>query len=377
MSVQPPGDRYALSANSSVLLDLFRGFAAQAVVVGHGISIFALWPALRPPVSPYMQDTAVVVFFVLSGFLITYATLRKPPTYRFREFFLDRFARIYPALLVVLPVVALVDGISLALDASSYNFRSSFDVPTFVANVFMLQVPSVTTELGFPVAPFGSARPLWTLAIEWWIYMAFGWFILRGRKSLALWLPGLAVVAFIPAYFAVYSSGLVHMWLLASCAYYLVAGRRLAHARRASLVVAMVAFGAMACLLLAHTKQPYDVRFAVLFTGALVSLILLADQLEFRFPVRVAALIRLVANYSFTLYLLHYTVLDFLLQHPAFASAKANFATGFIVANVASLAIASVTEMHHQATGRWLKARLAPPRREAPVVQPVPDVKVP
>src|SRR5687768_13346896 len=86
-----PTREYALTTNSSLLLDVLRAAAAEAVVIGHGVGLFYYYPRPlpQPPAFPYVQDIAVVVFFLLSGFLITYATLRKPSSYGFREFLID------------------------------------------------------------------------------------------------------------------------------------------------------------------------------------------------------------------------------------------------------------------------------------------------
>ena len=94
-------DKFQLS--SSFLLHLIRGGAAQAVLVGHGLAIFGIKSM------PYLQNSAVVVFFILSGFVIPYSSFikaRKYPSYSFSSYFIDRFSRIYmgfvPALFFVL-----------------------------------------------------------------------------------------------------------------------------------------------------------------------------------------------------------------------------------------------------------------------------------
>ena len=85
--------------DTSVVLDLLRASAAQMVCVGHAISFFiSQW---KPTEFPLMQNVGVLLFFVLSGFLITYTLLErsKNPAYSFINFVVDRFARIYSALL--------------------------------------------------------------------------------------------------------------------------------------------------------------------------------------------------------------------------------------------------------------------------------------
>src|ERR1700754_2629741 len=111
---------------ASPLLDLIRLVAAQAVCFGHAISYFNVAPWLQPPYAPYMQNVAVEVFFVLSGFLIAY-TLERTPT--FAEYAVDRFARIYSAYLPCLFVVAAL------VVASGRDVAPT----TLAGNLFMFQ----------------------------------------------------------------------------------------------------------------------------------------------------------------------------------------------------------------------------------------------
>jgi len=330
---------YKLSENSSLALDALRAFASQAVVVGHGISFFGIWQSLQPPKFLYIQNLAVVVFFVLSGFLITYATLRKSTGYRFREFFIDRFARIYSAYGVVLVLVWLIDRFAIYLDPAAYGYYDSLNWRTFVGNTFMLQdfprgeVHSLLL-LGHDdaqrvITSLGSARPFWTLAIEWWIYMGFGWIVLRRARS---------VVFFV---------------LLAP-----LCVPRLGEVRTRTLFGGALAFGGLSMLLLYSTKEPYDPKYSALFAAAMLCGVLALDRVQRPPPPWLAAAIRFVANYSFTLYLLHYTILALIATHPIVDSPLGNFALAFVITNVASIIVAYFTEFRHRALAAWLKTKL-------------------
>src|SRR5207237_641103 len=83
---------------------------------------------------------------------------------------------------------------------------------SWLGNLLMFQyypVFQILRRLGLPdapwmIAPFGSARPFWTISIEWWIYMLFGgvmFFCVRRRGRVAgLTVLALALVAIEPAY---------------------------------------------------------------------------------------------------------------------------------------------------------------------------------
>lgn len=348
---------YKLSEHGSLALDLVRASASQAVVIGHGISYFGIAPWLQPPAFPYIQNLAVVIFFVLSGLLITYATLRKPSGFQFREFAIDRFARIYGAYLVVLVLVIAIDRWAIHLDPASYGHRGWFDTRTFLGNVFMLQDHPLLEQR---MSSFGSARPFWTLAIEWWIYMAFGWLVLRGNKPYALWVLVLGALAIVPAHhvFGGRGNGLALAWMFGAACYLALSTQALAKARTSSLATGFVLFGGLAVWLLRGTKEPYDPKFAALLAAALVCGLLAIDRVSWQVPGGVAHAVRFVANYSFTLYLLHYSLLDLIAHNPVFASPHANFWFGVAVANVLSITVASVTELRHRALAAWLKTKL-------------------
>ena len=357
-----PSEKYTFSENSSLMLDLLRALASQAVVVGHGISYFAIWPSLQPPTLPYLQNIAVVVFFVLSGFLITYATLRKPAGFRFREFFIERFARIYSAYVVVLVLVWVIDRIAIHLDRAKYAYRASLNWKTFVGNVLMLQDHPIGEVHHFAVTSFGSARPFWTLAIEWWIYMCFGWIVLRNRsKPFWLYVPVLAVLAVVPAYNMISGrgNGLALIWMFGSVIFLLASSvRRLVEARTATLVGATLGFGVLGLVLLHNTKEPYDVRFGALLAATILCAVLAVDRVPWKTPPLVGKAIRFIANYSFTLYLLHYTVLDVMANHRVVDDPTLNFLIAFAVANALSILVAYFTEFRHRAFAGWLKRKL-------------------
>src|SRR5688572_15703043 len=83
-----------------VFFDFARGISAQAVVLGHALNIFLPGIFMVPGQRVfYMQSFAVIIFFVLSGFLITSAVMKKKdrPDFSFGSYLIDRVARVvYP-----------------------------------------------------------------------------------------------------------------------------------------------------------------------------------------------------------------------------------------------------------------------------------------
>jgi peptidoglycan/LPS O-acetylase OafA/YrhL len=208
-----------ISAESSALLDFIRGGAAQLVVFGHGISFSGIAPYLQQPYFPYVQNVAVLVFFILSGFVISYSLSGKSTrkNYKYFDYLVDRSARIYTTFIPALTFVLFIDLFSIYLNGELYQYWGAFDVKTFAGNLFMLQ-----DFPGLPITSFGSARPFWTLAIEWWIYLFVGavFFFLTKKKSMAL-IPVIAVFSVVPLYNLVggRGDGLFLYWIFGSVIY--------------------------------------------------------------------------------------------------------------------------------------------------------------
>ena len=77
-----------LSSETSLYLDLIRAAASQFVCIGHAISFFGVLSWMGPPNFFYIQNFGVVVFFILSGFIITHTILtnRARPEYTFGQY---------------------------------------------------------------------------------------------------------------------------------------------------------------------------------------------------------------------------------------------------------------------------------------------------
>lgn len=160
----------SISKADSSFLDFARGISAQLVLFGHLLSKYGFYVAY--PFLPKVQNFGVIIFFIMSGFLITFMSIVKGRNYGFINFMVDRFSRIYCALI---PAFALIFFIDLYLSTRQigdhYLFDKSFG--NFVFNLFLLQNHPVLIYW-FHATSFGSGRVLWTVSIEWMFYICFG-----------------------------------------------------------------------------------------------------------------------------------------------------------------------------------------------------------
>lgn len=333
-----------LAEGSSLFLDLVRAGAAQMVVFGHAMSYFGVFNILHEPNIPWMQNIAVVLFFILSGFIISYTVAQRisvQPTYGFYDYFVERFSRIFSAFIPALVLVLLVDLVSRALAPDAYRYISGFDIRTFVANLFMLQDYPFSFFFDCCTS-FGSARPFWTIAVEWWIYMFYGFLVLvlskhTSVKSLLIGVL-LAVVPFFHATLG-RGNGLAIVWFFGVIMYLLITdGRMFKVGNSVKVLVILLSLFAAAFRSAVVGMKAYDPIFAFLLALALIYCVDIFSSITF--PSVIATIIKVGAGYSFTLYLLHYTILDFLDVHFKYVNSYLLFAIGLIVSNVLSYYVA-------------------------------------
>lgn len=345
---------YAFSPASSFALDVIRVAAAQTVLIGHSLDMLGLLPGARPPNFVYIQNVAVAVFFILSGLLISYSLLSRPQKPTFETYFLDRFSRLYVGLLPALFVIAAIDG-ALLLSGYEYAFWNGYSITDFVGNVLMMQdFPVLGEVLG--ITSFGSGRVLWTLAVEWWIYMLFGWTLLM-RGSSRFWI-GFVLLLPVPLYnLGGRGDGLTVMWGLGVLCCLALRSNR-AHIRRRSVGWSLVSFfTVLAAIRICITKDAYDLLFAALAAGALFALLLTLDAGKPDVPERLRRSVKVCADYSFTLYLLHLSVARAVMAASDDMNSWGKFCLIVVISNCVSALVAMPTEMRHSQFRDFLKGR--------------------
>ena len=155
------------TAHRSNNLDALRLVGALAVIFGHAYHIVGR-PFENPVVAGYpVQTLGVIIFFSISGYLITasWSRTRNPVSY-----LAARSLRIFPALVVVVLVCMFVIGpVVSVLPNGQY-----FDAPNFwsyLGNIILrpqYELPGVWGDHPYPNAVNGS---LWTLPAEFFCYL--------------------------------------------------------------------------------------------------------------------------------------------------------------------------------------------------------------
>jgi len=167
---------------------MVRGIAALAVMLGHvrGLFFVAYSQVMNRTTlvgTAYLLTSlghqAVIVFFVLSGFFISRSVLDSfwRRRWSWKVFLVNRLTRLLLVLLPGLLLCALWDRLGMRLPAAATFYYHSIpqfnagiiaanaSVRVFAGNLFFLQ------SIFFP--SFGSDFPLWSLSYEFWYYLLF------------------------------------------------------------------------------------------------------------------------------------------------------------------------------------------------------------
>jgi peptidoglycan/LPS O-acetylase OafA/YrhL len=319
-----------------------------------------------------MADIGVVFFFIISGLLISNSILSKLGSngFNFKEYFIDRFARIYSGLIPSLIVIWALDSFHIArfpdhylsynlLTGEGFTFISEFTKTNFFACLMMLQhIPVPALDVGYG---FGTGRPLWTLAIEWWLYLSFGWALIaynsvgNGTKKAIL----LALFSFLPLSNFLFKShgSLILVW------YFGVLIRVLLSSESFVSTIHRVRFRHCICLVLlllalmriAKMGSAHDLSADVLIVLAFVFTLPVMSQ-STTFTSKARSLIKFFSGYSYTLYLVHMPIVTLL--SAVISDVITLVFASFVGANVVSAAIAYPTEMKHKLLAKWMKNRL-------------------
>lgn len=311
-----------------VFLDLVRGVSAQAVVVGHAL-IFAFPGFWGRELGDgrvgarddffYIQSYAVVAFLALSGYLITASVKRRlaAGTFTLSGYLKDRSSRIFVPLLPAIPVVVIGDRLALGESLYSQFVAVGHGAWQSIANLLMLQDNSVLrlvddvagTQLA--VRSIGSAAPWWTVAYEWWIYVAFAATILivtrKSRYSGVLFLLAAFSAATVLG-LLVSGNGLVLAWLVGFAFAWWETRAKALHTRFQILALIASVVATVAWL----DWRPNDVYAPVVAISAGVAIFAAFNIVPRRALSGLAAPAAFVADYSYSLYLMHFSVLVWL-----------------------------------------------------------------
>jgi peptidoglycan/LPS O-acetylase OafA/YrhL len=307
-----------------VWFNAVRGIAALEVCASHLRSfLFVNFAAVTRPTAldrlfyfaTGLGHEAVVIFFVMSGWLVGGSVWRQQREDRFswRDYGTARLTRLWLVLIPALIWTEAVDHIGMSIsgeygyDGSQFVMSSSgpgndapldLSMTAFAGNAFFLQTILV------PV--LGTNGPLWSLAYEFWYYAAFplfawAWRRRRSWRGLGFAAAGVAIVIWLPA---AIQAGFV-IWLLGWL------GALLFPRVRASAGMPLTLASLVLTIALLVVFKHWTITGSGIFLGVAVAGLLIGLRLQpnsAAFP-RAKAAASHLAKISYTLYLFHFPLL--------------------------------------------------------------------
>lgn len=294
-----------MNKHISLYLDVWRFGAALVVFLSHvasqKISNGLFWQM------KHFDQTAVMIFFVMSGFVISYISSTKETA--LKDYSIARISRLYSVVVPALVITLLADSIGFLINPDFYTggpwpFETDSYLLTYSLSFLMVQN---VWDLGLNP---GINQPFWSLTFEWVYYIAFAClFYFKSYwkyawLALILSLAGPSIVALLP------------IWLLG---YFLYRGMSNNTRRPNSLISVLLSIGALLAMFLfgpeirgiefsstwVSRKEIYGDYFdAIMFCVHLYFVPSVLHHLGYILE-RYAGIIRNVAACTFALYLFH------------------------------------------------------------------------
>jgi peptidoglycan/LPS O-acetylase OafA/YrhL len=309
---------------SYLCLDLARWLAALAVAGGHLRSfvfvdsssagnVNVLWKLFY--LLTGLGHQAVMVFFVMSGFLIgkdVYSTVAAE-RWTWGDYAIKRLSRLWIVLIPALILNALWDYIGIHLYHGSLyggsmpegNVSLIYGFDTFLANTLFLQTIIAPT--------FGTNTPLWSLANEFWYYVLFPLGFLAslrevpGARRIAFAVLAISICVFLPMEIVIF--GMIWMF---GFGVFLVQERKRANLSTPALRTLTVLSAMLFLAAIASAKLlPAGLLSDFMCGGTFALLLYFLTQIRVHNGV-VSRLSKTLAGFSYTLYLTHVPLLALL-----------------------------------------------------------------
>jgi peptidoglycan/LPS O-acetylase OafA/YrhL len=169
-------------------LEAMRGFAALYVVLHHVVPHELYFQGINFGHLFRFGQEAVILFFLVSGFVINYSYANSKDK-SFGLYFFNRATRIYIPLLVVYALGYIIECFRVAALADP-------EIKDLVLNILMFQDMSALKP-NVIVSSYMHNTPLWSLSYEWWFYMLFFPIVtlIKTPRTAALLVFGLSIAS--------------------------------------------------------------------------------------------------------------------------------------------------------------------------------------
>jgi peptidoglycan/LPS O-acetylase OafA/YrhL len=303
---------------TSIYLDLIRFSAAMIVLLVHARhERFTSGWLLS--LKDFGND-AVMIFFVLSGFVIAYCVDQKEKT--LSDYAISRFSRLYSVVIPALLLTVVFDTWGYFIDPAIYK-ASWFDRPLlrFMSNLFFVN------QLWFTDIGAFSNAPFWSLGYEFWYYAMFGviTFATGGRRiflsALLVAIIGPKILLLFPVWWMgawayrvtqqhTFSKRVSYLLFFGSIVVYIALRVFDLHVRLGWRTSVFLGVDFYEHALAESRNFLFSYLVGVLVTANFIGFSSLSKHMVLR-TIPLERAIRFLASYTFTLYLLHQPLLNF------------------------------------------------------------------
>lgn len=327
-----------LDSRQKLFLDAFRIIAAMMVFLGHSLGYYQYTIFKDETYFPYLQNIGVVLFFLLSGFLNAYSleVRNKDNQYSIIKFIKHKSIRFYREYIPGLICILIIDVIFILCNPENYQYYDALNIKQFIGDLFFLNGTKIGDLLG--IIPFGSGRPLWTLAVEWWLCILFGsmFLLIANKKEIDLKRVMLVLIVLLQSVSYLIGGrggGLGTVFMLGVLSYYIY--DYLEH--KTALVIfcgSLIAYGCYGYFYKnAYTMYSFLILFATLTSGVKFF------GEDGRQSVSRCKLLSFTARSTFILYMIHYSIIEFFVYSSWNISSCIKWGTSIIVSMVSSILI--------------------------------------
>jgi peptidoglycan/LPS O-acetylase OafA/YrhL len=288
-------------------LNTLRWTSAFLVMTGHAFGWVYDTDSPHLSIAKYILDLghgAVVIFFVVSGYLVGGGVLKRAESFRLTPYAAARFSRIYIVVVPALALTALLDwGSWLILpDNPIYSqVWGRLTNPVYGSYTTSHIVASVLSLESIVGPAMGSNKPLWSLGFEWFFYFLFPMVLLSTSgfaRSTGTKL--LACVALVVPMLLLHQRWMILYWLI------WLAG---AWSSTAKSSAALGIAGTAVCIVSLLLSPFIDQRITDVFEGAGLALLLSWPRTTSLCLSR--PLDKRLADMSYSLYLTHMPIFTF------------------------------------------------------------------
>lgn len=166
----------------SFYLNFLRVYAAIGVLVFHCTFYFFSERTLSSPyLSINLGHKMVIIFFVLSGYVIAFSAEKK--SHNLQEYLSDRFIRLYSVIIPALIFTLLIDRTGMYFAPEAYakhlNETGNYYVRYVIALLNLQQNWTLASKVS-------TNLPFWSIAYEFWYYVFLGFALFIKNRTVKI-----------------------------------------------------------------------------------------------------------------------------------------------------------------------------------------------